>query len=171
MNTDHSDLYRKLAEEAAAIEEKWFESLVTRVLTIDIQNTSGDIQGLHVSCKVLSGEEAISADYSAEATLTDLESTIKSTLKWLQLAFFHEDAKVETTELLKTFGALTAKEVVFSEFSRYGIDSKTCRRCGGEMVWSERFTEWCSMNGDAGGKYKSTCKTCGLHLSQSWSDD
>mmetsp|Transcript_120457 Transcript_120457/g.239740 ORF Transcript_120457/g.239740 Transcript_120457/m.239740 type:complete len:171 (+) Transcript_120457:59-571(+) len=170
MHSDNSARYRELAEKAKAIEEKWLASVSTRVLTINI-HTSEDVDGIHVSCQTLSGEEAMSSNLSAEATLADLELEMKSTLNWLQLEFVCENGMVDVSEPLKAYKTVSAKEVPFSGFNSYRIDRQKCRRCGGENIWSQRFTEWCKMNGDAGGIWLSTCNTCGLHLSEHWDDD
>jgi len=155
-------------EELKATDEEWLSSKCTAtVLTIDIQRHDA-IQSIHVSCQMLSGEEAMSADLSAEATLTDLESVMQSTLKWFQLEFVSENGKVDVSEPLKAYSTLTAKEV---PMKKGGIDEHKCRRCGGEYISVQRTTEWCQMNGDAGGTLNSWCKTCGLQLSTSWSDD
>jgi len=59
-----------------------------RVLTVDIQ--SHDETGvIHVSCLGLSGEEAMSAEFPADATVAHLEAAMKSTLKWFQLEFLN----------------------------------------------------------------------------------
>jgi len=67
---------------------------------------------------------------------------------------------------------LTAQEAPSSSgYSFAGIDKNTCRRCSDTFVKVERFTDWCKMNGDAGGREYSMCQLCGLLLWKSWDDD
>jgi len=112
----------------------------------------------------------MSSDFSAEAKLADLESEMKSTLKWLQLEFVSKNGKVDVSEPLTAHSTLNAKEVPLSGFTG-SIDEKKCRRCGSEDISVSRTVEWWKMNGDAGGQLTSWCQVCGLQLSSSWSDE
>jgi len=209
-----------------------------RILNVSIRPADGDTPGLHVSCVTLGGEEAVAIDLPTGATLSELESTIKDSLKWAGIdvvstianervaeesnaareqtntAPINESiaARVEPnfaqkflcrcwkrsgdsevaesgtvadskapenaadSSLCRFYEEITVKELARPEcigqtYPNGYIDTVTCRRCGGNDIQTRRFTEWCQMNGDAGGKKISVCRTCGLYLMESWSDD
>lgn len=83
---------------------------------------------------------------------------------------------IADSSLCRFYEEITVKELATPEcigrnYSNGHIDTRTCRRCGGNDITTQRFTEWCQMNGDAGGQNVSICRTCGLYLMASWSDD
>jgi len=216
MNADHSAAYKQLQEEAQAIEAKWLVP-TGRILTICIQHAGGDAQGLHASCFTLAGEEALAIDLPMDATLSELESTIKDSLQWAALDFVSKDVKdniiascsgpgprirwqcarslakiiapcwsvdveapeidtVPDTSLCCLYEALTVKEVaslkcIDHNYRNGRIDTRTCRRCGCNDVKWNKYTEWCKMNGDAGGSMISVCMSCGLYLTEHWDDE
>merc|ERR1712190_324243 len=70
---------------------------------------------------------------------------------------------VANSSLCRLYEELTVKQLANSEctgrnFANGCIDTQTCRRCDGNDVKTNRFTEWCQMNGDAGGCKISVCR-------------
>jgi len=216
MNAHHSTAYKQLQEDAQAIEARWLVP-TGRILIVCIQHAGGDAHGLHVSCFTLAGEEALAIDLPMDATLSELESTIKDSFQWAALDFVSKDVKDNIfascsgpgprirwqrarclaniiapcwsvngeapesdttldTSLCRSYKALTVKEVaspkgIDHNYRNGRIDTRTCHRCGCNDVKVNEFTEWCKMNGDAGGSMISVCMTCGLYLTESWDDE